>query len=79
MTTKQYDVFIIGSGVAGQTAAKICAKNGLSVAIADKRVFGGTCAMRGCDPKKIMLQFATLVQKSTQLKNLGVKKIPEIS
>ncbi|EDP94821.1 NAD(P)/FAD-dependent oxidoreductase [Kordia algicida OT-1] len=79
MTTQKYDVFIIGSGVAGQTAAKICVKNGLSVAIADKRAFGGTCAMRGCDPKKIMLQFATLVQKSTQLKDLGVKNIPEIS
>ena len=79
MTTKHYDVFVIGSGIAGQTAAKICAKNGLSVAIADKQAFGGTCALRGCDPKKILLQFADLVQKSEQLQGLGVKKVPKIS
>ncbi|WP_046756965.1 dihydrolipoyl dehydrogenase family protein [Kordia jejudonensis] len=79
MANQQYDVFVIGSGIAGQTAAKICAKNGLSVAIADKQAFGGTCAMRGCDPKKIMLQFATLVQKSTQLKGLGIEAVPEIN
>ncbi|WP_430412374.1 dihydrolipoyl dehydrogenase family protein [Kordia sp.] len=79
MTTKHYNVFVIGSGVAGQTAAKICAKNGLSVAIADKQAFGGTCAIRGCDPKKILLQFADLIQKSEQLEGLGIKKLPKIS
>lgn len=79
MAIKHYNVFVIGSGVAGQTAAKICAKNGLSVAIADKQAFGGTCAIRGCDPKKVMLQFADLVQKSEQLKDLGIEKVPEIS
>ncbi|MCG1037354.1 dihydrolipoyl dehydrogenase family protein [Polaribacter sargassicola] len=79
MESKHYDVFVIGSGVAGQTAAKVCAKNNLKVAIADKREFGGTCSNRGCDPKKILLQFADLVKKSKQLKGLGVKKIPKIN
>ncbi|WP_026776627.1 NAD(P)/FAD-dependent oxidoreductase [Polaribacter sp. Hel_I_88] len=79
METKHYNVFVIGSGIAGQTAAKICAKNGLSVAIADKRAFGGTCAIRGCDPKKVLLQFADLMQKTSQLKGLGIEKVPKIS
>ncbi len=78
METKYYDVFIIGSGIAGQTVAKIAAKEGKSVAIADIREFGGTCANRGCDPKKILLQFADLVQKSRQLQGLGVEKLPKI-
>jgi len=78
MESKHYDVFVIGSGIAGQTAAKACIKEGLSVAISDKREFGGTCALRGCDPKKIILQFADLVKQSQQLKKLGVTKLPKI-
>jgi glutathione reductase (NADPH) len=79
METKHYNVFVIGTGIAGQTAAKICAKNKLSVAIADKQAFGGTCAIRGCDPKKVMLQFADFMQKANQLKDLGIKEMPKIS
>ena len=79
METKHYNVFVIGSGIAGQTAAKTCVKSGLTVAIADKQAFGGTCALRGCDPKKIQLQFAEIIKKSEQLKDVGIKKIPKIS
>lgn len=78
METKHYDVFVIGSGIAGQTAAKIAAKQGKSVAITDIREFGGVCAQRGCDPKKILIQFADLVQKSKQLQNYGVDELPKI-
>jgi len=78
MKTEHYDVFVIGSGIAGQTAAEACKAKGLSVAIADKQEFGGTCAIRGCDPKKIMIQFADLVKHAMQLKGLGVKSLPDI-
>lgn len=77
--TKHYDVFVIGTGIAGQTSAKICAQNGMKVAVADNRGFGGTCAIRGCDPKKVLLQFSELVHKSHLLKNHGISKIPKIS
>jgi len=75
----KYDVFVIGSGIAGQTAAEICAKEGLKVAISDNRAFGGTCAIRGCDPKKVMLQFAEITQKAKHLKGLGFTKLPKIN
>lgn len=78
MKTKHYDVFIIGSGIAGQTAAEVCVEAGQTVAIADQREFGGTCTTRGCDPKKVLIQFADLMQNSNQLKGLGVKKSPKI-
>ncbi|RCW93679.1 dihydrolipoyl dehydrogenase family protein [Winogradskyella arenosi] len=78
METIYYDVFVIGSGIAGQTAAKACTKKGLKVAIADNRIYGGTCAIRGCDPKKVLMQFADLMQKSSQLKDLGVTEVPKI-
>jgi len=79
METIHYDVFVIGSGIAGQTTAKACVEAGLTVAISDKREFGGTCATRGCDPKKILMQFADLVQHSNQLKGFGIKKSPKIN
>ncbi|WP_179348531.1 dihydrolipoyl dehydrogenase family protein [Winogradskyella pacifica] len=78
METKHYNVFVIGSGIAGQTAAKACIAAGLTVAISDKREYGGTCSTRGCDPKKILIQFADLVQHSNQLKGFGIKKSPKI-
>ena len=55
MESEQYDVFVIGSGIAGQTVAKACAEAGKKVAITDIREFGGVCANRGCDPKKVLL------------------------
>lgn len=79
MKNKHYNVFVIGSGIAGQTAAEICVKNNLSVAVADNREFGGTCANRGCDSKRILLQFSKLVYQSRNLKGYGVKKVPKLN
>ncbi|CAH8286879.1 glutathione reductase (NADPH) [Mariniflexile fucanivorans] len=76
--TTHYDVFVIGTGIAGQTAAEICVNNKMTVAIADNRAFGGTCALRGCDPKKILLQFTDLVHKSQLLMKHGISKPPKI-
>ncbi|MGJ8591562.1 MAG: dihydrolipoyl dehydrogenase family protein [Aquaticitalea sp.] len=77
--TKHYDVFVIGTGIAGQTAAKICIGEGMKVAMADNRGFGGTCAIRGCDPKKVLLQFSELVHKSHLLSNKGINKQPKVT
>ena len=76
--SKHYDVFVIGTGISGQTAAKSCAKNGMKVAMADNRAFGGTCALRGCDPKKVFYEFTSLMEKSRRLKDKGVTKLPNI-
>lgn len=50
-----FDVLVIGSGAAGQTVAAACAREGRSVAVVDRLPFGGTCALRGCIPKKALL------------------------
>ena len=78
MNKTHYDVFVIGSGIAGQTTAKMLVEKGLSVAITDIREYGGTCANRGCDPKKVLLQFADLVHYSENLKSSGVTDVPKI-
>ncbi|MEH6682328.1 MAG: NAD(P)/FAD-dependent oxidoreductase [Sediminicola sp.] len=78
MKNKEFDVFVIGSGAAGQSVALQCAKAGLSVAITDKREYGGTCANRGCDPKKVLLGATEVMEMATRLKGKGVKDIPRL-
>ena len=47
-----FDLIVIGTGTAASTTASECSSAGWSVAIIDSLPFGGTCALRGCDPKK---------------------------
>lgn len=78
MVKKEYDVFVIGTGTAGKTVAYDCAAAGMKVAIADNREFGGTCANRGCDPKKVLLAAAEVVHLATNLHGKGVSAVPEV-
>src|SRR5262249_34626429 len=50
-----YDLVIIGTGTAAQVVAGRVARAGRKVAMGDHRPFGGTCALRGCDPKKVLV------------------------
>lgn len=53
---KKADVVVIGSGVAGLSAAFGLKESGHSVIIVEEDLWGGTCPNRGCDPKKFCLQ-----------------------
>ncbi len=55
MTSFTHDLIVIGTGTAATVTAMGCRKAGWSVAIIDHRPFGGTCALRGCDPKKMLI------------------------
>ena len=55
LVAKRYDLAIIGTGTAAIVTAHRVRAAGWSVAVADFRPFGGTCALRGCDPKKMMV------------------------
>jgi len=55
---KHYEVICIGTGGAGNTAAFRLARAGKKVLICDYKQFGGTCAISGCDPKKVMITAA---------------------
>lgn len=56
------DVIVIGTGSAGSIIAFACRKAGKKVAIIDDRKVGGTCALRGCDPKKVLVGAADLIE-----------------
>lgn len=55
MTGFDYDFFVIGGGSGGVRAARIAAGHGAKVAIAEEYRFGGTCVIRGCVPKKLLV------------------------
>jgi len=52
---KQFDLIAIGTGSAASSVASRCRAAGWQVAVIDSRPFGGTCALRGCDPKKVLV------------------------
>lgn len=55
MQTYDFDLFVIGAGSGGVRAARIAAGHGAKVAIAEEYRFGGTCVIRGCVPKKLLM------------------------
>jgi len=58
---KDYVLVVIGTGSAASGVAHDCHAAGLSVAIIDARPFGGTCQLRGCNPKKVLVGAAEAV------------------
>ncbi|MBA3504368.1 MAG: NAD(P)/FAD-dependent oxidoreductase, partial [Betaproteobacteria bacterium] len=70
--TKRYDLVVIGTGTGASGAASRCRSAGWSVAVIDHLPFGGTCALRGCDPKKVLVGAAEAVDHSRQMRGLGV-------
>ena len=67
-----YDLAIIGSGTAAQVAAARVRKVGWRVAVIDHRPFGGTCALRGCDPKKMLISGAEAIDTAQRMRGNGV-------
>lgn len=55
MASFDFDLFVIGGGSGGVRAARIAAGYGAKVAIAEEYRFGGTCVIRGCVPKKLLV------------------------
>ena len=73
MPTQRYDLVVIGTGTAASAVAPRCRKVGRTVAIIDSRPFGGTCALRGCDPKKVLVGAAEALQWGHRLNGRGIQ------
>jgi len=63
MSGSQYDLVVIGTGPSASTVAKKAAEDDKRVAIIEAREFGGTCALRGCNPKKVYSNAADLIDR----------------
>jgi len=68
-----YDLTVIGSGIAGGNPALRCAKEGWKVAVIDHRPFGGTCALRGCNPKKGLVSVGEAKDFQERMKGSGIE------
>ncbi len=55
MSRYDYDLFVIGAGSGGVRAARIAASHGAKVGICEESRVGGTCVIRGCVPKKLLV------------------------
>ena len=67
-----YDLIVIGTGTAAQVASTRVRKAGRSVAVIDNLPFGGTCALRGCDPKRMLVSGAETIDMTRRMQGRGV-------
>ena len=68
---RQFDLVVVGTGVTSAVASR-CREAGWTVAVVDSRPFGGTCALRGCVPKKILVGAAEAVAAARDMADKGV-------
>ena len=68
---RRFDLVVVGTGVTSAVASR-CREAGWTVAVVDSRPFGGTCALRGCVPKKILVGAAEAVHGARDMADMGV-------
>lgn len=68
---KTYDLIVIGTGTAASVVSSRCRSAGWSVAVIDHLPFGGTCALRGCDPKKVLVGAAEAIDHARRMRGNG--------
>jgi glutathione reductase (NADPH) len=74
---KKYDIIVIGSGSAGRTLAGRARISKLKFAIIDSGDYGGTCPLRGCNPKKVFFSAAEATDWNNRLIGKGAgTKVP---
>ena len=71
MTDYDYDLFVIGAGSGGVRAARVAAAHGARVAIAEEYRVGGTCVIRGCVPKKLLVYGAHFAEDLKDARRFG--------
>jgi glutathione reductase (NADPH) len=67
-----YDLLVLGTGTAASTVAHNVRAAGRRVGVIDFRPYGGTCALRGCDPKKVLMGGAGAVDHARRMHDKGV-------
>jgi len=72
LRTSVYDAIIIGTGQAGPSLARRLAAAGMTVAIAERQLFGGTCVNTGCIPTKTLIASAHAIHMARRAVDFGV-------
>ena len=69
--TYDFDLFVIGAGSGGVRAARVSAAHGARVAVAEEYRVGGTCVIRGCVPKKLLVYGAHFAEDLQDARRFG--------
>ncbi len=71
MAEFDYDLFVIGGGSGGVRAARVSAAHGAKVALAEEHKVGGTCVIRGCAPKTLLVYGAHFAEDLADARRFG--------
>ena len=71
MSDYDYDLFVIGAGSGGVRASRIASSYGAKVAVAEEYRVGGTCVIRGCVPKKLLVFGSHFAEDLEDAQNYG--------
>ena len=71
MTAYDYDLFVIGGGSGGVRAARVSSAHGAKVALAEEHKVGGTCVIRGCVPKKLLVYGSHFAEDIADARRFG--------
>ncbi|NIJ65924.1 glutathione reductase (NADPH) [Sphingomonas leidyi] len=71
MAEYDYDLFVIGAGSGGVRASRVSAAHGARVAVAEEYRIGGTCVIRGCVPKKLLVYGAHFAEDLKDARRFG--------
>lgn len=78
--SKTYDLVVLGTGGAGYQVAMRCKEAGWNVAVINDGLFGGTCSVRGCIPKKLLAGTAEVADVNRRLQKIGLEEaVPKMS
>ena len=72
-TNHEFDLIVLGAGTGGNGVARMAVQAGWNVASVDPLPYGGTCALRGCDPKKMLVAVTEGVDWVNNLKGKGLE------
>ncbi|KEQ54821.1 glutathione-disulfide reductase [Sphingobium chlorophenolicum] len=73
MSDYDFDLFVIGAGSGGVRASRVAAAHGAKVAVAEEYRVGGTCVIRGCVPKKLLIYGAHFAEDLRDARRFGWK------
>ncbi|PZU08722.1 glutathione-disulfide reductase [Sphingomonas sp.] len=71
MADYDFDLFVIGAGSGGVRASRVAAAHGAKVAVAEEYRVGGTCVIRGCVPKKLLVYGAHFAEDLMDARRFG--------
>ncbi len=77
MSNFDFDLFVIGAGSGGVRASRVAASHGARVAVAEEHRVGGTCVIRGCVPKKLLVYGAHFAEDLKDARQFGWD-VPEL-